>query len=589
MDPDFRQALATGYERMAAWSELLDRINVFPVADGDTGRNLAGTLAPLRRAELPPEELVPALLLGARGNSGNIGARFLEGFLVPSRGSSDGPPPLLDRCQRGSELARQAVAEPKPGTMLTFFEALARGLAEHPVDRQPEQMPALLDLLEHAVRQTTSQLPRLREAGVVDAGALGMHVFFEGFLNRLLARPAEELRDVALRFPGLASFDAAKRLAGAEQAGFCIDVVLRATAETEERLAGLAALGEDVVVLRHGDCVKLHLHVRDPALLRRQLDELGSVVRWAADDLARQTRQFARPTEAAAVHLVCDAAGSLTREDALELGLTLLDSYVHLGSLCVPETCLQPADLYAAMRSGVKVSTSQASVFERHQHYRRLVGQHERVLYLCVGSFYTGNFDVVSEWQREHDPGKVRLTVLDTGAASGRLGVIAIATARFARTATSADAVVAFARRAIAASREYIFLDRLSWLAAGGRLSKTSAFFGDLLHFKPVVSPTAEGAKKVAVLRRGSGQLAFALERLAESIGPEGKGLIMLEFSDNRDWLAAEVAPAVAAACPQAELRLQPFSLTSGAHMGPGTWAVAMLPETVRGRDGDRE
>ena len=91
-----RQALASGYERMSAWSRLLDQINVYPVADGDTGRNLVVSLAPLRRPEFTGQRLVRALLLSARGNSGNIAARFMEGLLA-HEGSDE---PLAARAKR---------------------------------------------------------------------------------------------------------------------------------------------------------------------------------------------------------------------------------------------------------------------------------------------------------------------------------------------------------------------------------------------------------------------------------------------------------------------------------------------------------
>ena len=72
MASDFQKAWMAGVERVSAWADLLDRINVFPVADGDTGRNLVVSLAPLRRLDQERSKMVTALLLSARGNSGNI-------------------------------------------------------------------------------------------------------------------------------------------------------------------------------------------------------------------------------------------------------------------------------------------------------------------------------------------------------------------------------------------------------------------------------------------------------------------------------------------------------------------------------------
>jgi DegV family protein with EDD domain len=182
------------------------------------------------------------------------------------------------------------------------------------------------------------------------------------------------------------------------------------------------------------------------------------------------------------------------------------------------------------------------------------------------------------DWKTRHDP-EDRLTVIDTGTASGRLGVLALAVARFAAQSTDPDAVIRFAIQVIDRCEEYVFLDRLKYLATGGRLSKPRAFFGDALHLKPVIQPMATGAEKVAVVKSRQAQLDFALKKLSD-IDPGRAGLsVMLEYSDNRDWITTTVQPKVESLVPDAHLLIQPFSLTSGAHMGPGTWAMAFLPD----------
>ena len=569
MDSGFREALVRGCERLGAWAELLDRINVFPIADGDTGRNLVVSFAPLRRTDLARDGLVRALLLGARGNSGNIGARFLEGFL-----GRDDAETFRERAARGRDLARTAVAEPRAGTMLTLFDRLADALPPGPGTLEPAASAALLDELERTVRETRQQLEPLRRAGVPDAGALGMFLFLEGFLAHRDGA-ADALRDPVARFPEAAAF---RPSSGAVTAsGFCVDAVVRAEGVSDETLRALDQAGDSVVSVRQGEYVKVHLHAADRDALRGRLEALGTVVRWSADDLGEQSAEFARPVADRAIHVMTDAAGSMSRDVARSLGVTLLDSYVSLGETAVPETHLEPGELYAALRRGERVSTSQASVFERHQHYAKTLRLHGRVLYVCVGSVFTGNHELAVQWRRAHDPDG-RLTVLDSGAASGRLGLIARAAARRAQVSTDAEDVIAFARRAAEACREWVFLDRLHWLAVGGRLSKPGAFFGDLLRVKPIISPLPEGAKKVGTVRRAADQLPFALARLEETLGPRGAGTVLLEHSDNRERLEREIEPAVRERFPAATIELAPVSLTSGVHYGPGTWAAAALP-----------
>lgn len=565
-----RQALAAGSERLAAWSDLLDRINVFPVADGDTGRNLVISLHPLRDTRRSKAELAEDLLMSARGNSGNIAAQFFQGFLNESANGD-----LAAAVLRGRDLAWKAVADPRPGTMLSLFDALADGW---PAGQGPPpshtSLDGLLDGLEEAVRSTRGQLEALEQAGVVDSGALGMFIFLDAFLNELAGRP-DGLRPIAERFVGTLKVGAGYH--GHGEHGFCVDAVVRAE-RAPALVAELEAMGQSVVHLTHGDLVKIHLHTDDPDSVRARLGDQADVLRFDTDDMGAQAAGFTRPDLAQAIHVMTDAAGSVTRDDALGLGMTVLDSYINVGTHSVPETHLKPADMYAAMRNGLAVSTSQASVYERHQHYRKALQMHPRVLYLCVGSVFTGNHEVVSAWKRGNDPDD-RLRVVDTGAASGRLAQIALACAEASLRVDDPDEVEAVARRAVAASREWIFLDQLKWLAAGGRLSKPGAFFGDLFRVKPVVSPAPEGAKKVGAVHNRAAQVDFAIERLDEAHGQSGPGDVMIEYTDNFDWVEAEVKPRLSERYPDSRIRFRPVSLTSGAHMGPGTWAVAYLPE----------
>ena len=471
--------------------------------------------------------------------------------------------------------------EPKEGTILSLFAALSEALAEvlgdAPQDPQRWVAP-VLDRLEQAVRESPDKLPRLAEAHVVDAGALGMFIFFDGFLTALEGRDAP-FRSITGAFGEQLAIAADFDGAALDEARCCIDAVIDIGQLGEAAESRLEQLGDSVVAMRHQRYVKIHLHADDEHAARARLSKLGEVVSWAADDLEDQRRRFAVSRSEPAIHVMTDAAGSVTGDDAAILGFTLLDSYVNIGPRSFPETSLLPADLYRAMHDGVKISTAQASDFEKHQHYEKVLALHERVLYLCVGSVFTGNYQTVTRWKAEHDP-EDRMVVIDSGAASGRLGLVALATALHAHIDTDPAQVIAFAREAVEQCQELIFLDKLHYLAAGGRLSKTSAFFGDLLKMKPVVSPTAEGAKKVAVVHNQADQLEFALARLQQSVDPAVPFVALLEYTDNEEWVRMVVGAELSRRFPAAEILFQPMSLTSGAHMGPGTWAVAFLPQS---------
>jgi uncharacterized protein len=564
-----RAALAEGCAAVAAWAEVLDRINVFPVPDGDTGRNLLLSLAPLRDLGASDAATSEQLLLSARGNSGNIACAFVRALLDGASGES-----LAARCVAGAAAARRAVAKPQPGTMLTVLDALAEVAV---AGFHADGVPAVLGGLAEVVRATTGQLAALRQAKVVDSGALGMLVFLDAALRAYHGLP-EAGESLALSFSSLVRFDR-RVAAGRQERGFCIDAVLRMPAGAAPPDQQLSAVGSEVVALREGALWKIHLHTEDSAGAKTALGKVGEVVAWSWDDLQAQTASSPAVAGEGEVHIVTDGAASLARQDAEALGITLLDSLVNLGARSLPETRLEPDDVYRAMRRGVRVSTAQASTHERHMHYERLTAQWSQVLYLCVGSVYTGNHAVASAWRAAHAAGQ-RLTVLDSGVASGKLAVVVRATARAARAGAGVADLVALATAALQRAEECIFVERLEYLARGGRLSKTGAWFGDVLGLAPVVSPFADGARKVALLRKAGDRVAFACKQVQRAFGTRARGgYILVEHTDNHDWVESTVLPRLREVAPSAEIALGPLSLTTGTHTGPGTWAVAMLPD----------
>lgn len=573
MNRDLQNALITGTERLAAWADLLDHINVFPVADGDTGRNMVTSLAPLKQTDSDIKEMERKLLLGARGNSGNIASRFIAGLITAE--SLDFLPPAM---KAGRDMAWQAIHSPVQGTMLDVLDALVKLVHENDTPGIFSDISEIINDLEMTVKATRDLLPKLKAAEVVDAGALGIFLFLEGFLMSLANR-TEALQPVTLRFNGFLEVSSAFN--ETRDGNYCVDMVIQFDEGQGEQVLRLSDHGDSIVVIPHDDFYKVHLHTSDTKNAKKGIEEFCSIIQWEQDNLDKQIEEFSHIQSERCIHIMTDAAGSITREYARDLGITLLDSYITAGEKSLPETLFSPEELYRTMRNGVKVSSSQASLFERHQYYQSVLDRYEKVLYLCVGSAYTGNYQAAMKWKEENDPGD-RFTVIDSGAASGRLGTIVLATDRFAATTDNPDAAIEFATNATETCEEYVFLDKLQYLAAGGRLSKPSAFFGDLLHMKPVISPMATGAEKVGVLRNLKEQKRFAMKKLDNSFNSASRPLIMLQFTDNKEMVESLIKKEIAEHYPSAEILLQPLSLTSGVHMGPGTWSIAFIPEIVK-------
>ena len=188
-----RRALRAGIQRVIAQRDELNRINVFPVPDGDTGTNLAFTLGAMLGAIGRPRvahagdvlrDAASEAIDGARGNSGAILAQFFQG--LSERLTNEprlSPESLAQAANDGARLAREALAEPREGTILSVIAAFANGwmrAIEGGARDFRSGFAAALARAKAALDATPQQLSVLRSAGVVDAGGQGFVDLLEG-------------------------------------------------------------------------------------------------------------------------------------------------------------------------------------------------------------------------------------------------------------------------------------------------------------------------------------------------------------------------------------------------------------------------
>ena len=215
MPPTLDSALLTGWTRAATQAlerhrAEIDRINVFPVPDGDTGTNLLLTMRAaaeaVRRVRRENREngdgsargvaavagaLARGALVGARGNSGMILSQVLRG-VADALAAVAGPTPagavLADALCRAHRLATAAVARPRQGTVLSVLDAAAGAAVAAGPDRLDDVALAAAEAAAGAVQATTGQLPELARAGVVDAGGLGLYVVLDALAALVCGR-----------------------------------------------------------------------------------------------------------------------------------------------------------------------------------------------------------------------------------------------------------------------------------------------------------------------------------------------------------------------------------------------------------------
>ncbi len=279
MRPLTGQALLAGAEAALAAlrrvRESLDALNVFPVADHDTGTNMALTLeAAVAEARGVPAELNDvshALARGAfraaRGSSGVLLAEFLRGLAEGFAGvTAAGAHVVRDALRRGARRARRAVAHPVEGTFLTVADAAAEGA--HGATAA-EALRGATAAARVALAHTPDHLDVLRAAGVVDAGAAGLVVFLQALAATVHPQEGEPLP------LGAPSAPVAQAGAGDLSTLFCTQVVLRAG--RPDLPQAVRHLGDAVIVAEQEGLVRVHLHTASPQAAVRALRGLGAV------------------------------------------------------------------------------------------------------------------------------------------------------------------------------------------------------------------------------------------------------------------------------------------------------------------------
>ena len=379
-------------------SEIND-LNVFPVADGDTGDNMVltieGCLAELDRLaeesgersldEIGREEIVDlvarAALLSARGNSGVILSQLIRGAaeeLISRPGVLVDPVLIALAMQRAAERAYASVREPAEGTILTVMADMATAVTAAleqiepmPADATPDQQNArIAELLEIAViageesvRRGPELLPVLKAAGVVDSGGYGVVVLFAGCVTALRG---EQGLSVAHHVAPARSSEPQHE---SSTFRFCTNFAVTATtadrlATSEQYIAQLEELGDSVLVVGDQVTLRVHVHTDEPAAATALFAEVGQVSRLDVADMSaqiadREERLASEPAVRSRCGTLAIVAGDGIAQLYRSLGAHVLDG----GETLNPSTYEILAGIHSVPADEVVVLPNSRNVF----------------------------------------------------------------------------------------------------------------------------------------------------------------------------------------------------------------------------------
>lgn len=586
------QALRSGIHNVIADQAFLNKINVFPVADGDTGTNLSLSLsAALGILQAPGEKhlgtllaaTADALLDGARGNSGAIMAQFFQGLSDSAGELTRFTTATFSKAVRaGSDYAHDALSNPQEGTILSVIADFAANIEHRSKGSDPgnfgDLLAGALPSLDKALARTTGQLEALRKAGVVDAGAKGFVDFVKGFNSYIQDGEVVPMPDVSqllgddnLQMPDASEDEYEYR--------YCTECIVSGTDIDRRKLReSLAELGDSLVLAGSKRKAKIHIHVNNPQDVFEVAAEYGEISGEKADDLHRQ--QSSSHSRQRNFAVITDSAADIADSDMERLDIHMVPCRIQFGDRgFLDKVSISTAEFYERLEQDPNhPTTSQPAPGDFRRQYQYLASHFPNVVSVNLTSAVSGTYEAArSAAKRTNAAGKVH--VVDSLNASMGEGLLTVFAAECAAAGLSAEATVRAVERLIPVTYSYAVLGNIDYAVRGGRIPNWVRLIANFLRMTPILRTTPAGEIKLITCLFGRSNIP---ERFAKYVARQCKdsGPVIAAIAHAVDLDgAAVVRETLQDELPELQrLTEAEIGTAIGVHGGPGTLLVATQP-----------
>ncbi|HWB42510.1 MAG TPA: DegV family protein [Gemmatimonadales bacterium] len=584
--PRLARSVFAAADWVTAGRDEINRINVFPVPDGDTGTNfsltlraVADALRALGDAPLPEtaRTMARAGVLGARGNSGMMLAHFLLGF-SESLGdrSTATASDVAGALRAGSDRLYTSLDDPREGTILTVAREAAAAAERAAADSPDiaEFMRRLLEEGEAALARTPELMAALREAGVVDAGGKGFVRMLEGVVRYIEGDP---ILAVAEGDSGPAEVPAALvEVAVERDFQFCTEVLVRGEQlpPANEVRAAMHTFGGSVVVAAAGDILKIHVHTDSPEAVFSYAARWGRVETTKADDMRAQHRRLAH-ADRRPVAVVTDSSADLPDAVLDRHHIALVPLQVVFGSETFRDRVeLNREEYYRRLRTARELpTTSQPTPADFVRVLRDARAEADEVVAVLLSSVLSGTFG--SGQAAVRVAGITDVHLVDSRSASLGLGMLALRGAERAESGWRAADIARELDRVKGQAGMLLTVDRYDNLLRSGRVSRGKAWIAGMLDVKPVLSLDAAGRVIPVDRVRGKDNVVpRVLALLEKRLTPRPKVVRFGVAHAEAPETAERVRNALVAAYQPRDCFVTPATGVLATHVGAGAWAI---------------
>jgi uncharacterized protein len=586
-----RRALLAACDHAQSARAELNRINIFPVPDGDTGTNLAMTVSSvadaLRGHESDDagsvaETAASAGIVGARGNCGMILSHWLVGFSASIRTQSRIHAHDLRRALRHAvDHLYGAMEQPVEGTILTVMREAAEEAESCPDDDLAVLHQRILARARDALARTPDLLPVLKKGGVVDAGAKGFVHWLEGVGALIQGDPIAMVR-APLESRGAEPVASAEFPTGAGSYRYCTEALVRGDSLPAEAVvrATLRDTGDSLIVIRSDTLLKIHIHTDDPEAVFAYLRGVGRLEAHKAEDMVAQHaavvegRGTVRRAVAVVTDSACDLPESVRRAHGIHvvpLSLVYEDRVLRDGIDIDSDTFIE------RLRRGEHPTTSQPPPAAFYDAYARAEAEAESLIVIPISAALSGTF--ASAQTAANQRGRPGTFLVDSRAASLCQGLLVLKAAELAEAGMDPAEIVREVSRIRDQSGILFTLDTFDRLMASGRVSRGKGWLAGVLRIKPILGLDPNGAiRPEAKVRGADALLPKVLDLLAERLGAARQfrlGVVHVDASA----MAERVRSALLERFGARDILVSPATPVLATHIGRDAWAVAYMVE----------
>jgi len=505
---DMYNAFLHGAHEVVSNRQFLNRINVFPIQDGDTGTNLSSLMETIindstkgETVKQTLESFSDAAIRGARGNSGIIFAQYIYGLSMEISDQE-----FIDYNQyasasrKAADYAYESIEQPIEGTILTVMREWGEALNRHDGSNNniTELMSSATEVLNAAVTKTQYQLKELRKARVVDAGASGFAFFIHGMLEYFKKGNLIDIESINKVQRETIHVAVEHDMNSKITYRYCTECLLRGNElDTKNMKKILNNLGDSLVVAANNNQMRIHIHSNEPERVFEILRQNGNIEYQKVDDMKKQQDVVLR--RKSDIALLTDSIADIPQEfiDREQIHIINMNILFEKTSF-IDKLTITPEQLLDYSKDSKDLPTSSQpdeKTIENILIY--LSTYYKSLVIMTVSKQLSGTYNTINRVAKRTKFNNFKIDVIDTKQNSGAQGLLVAKAADLIGQGYKHNEIVNIVTNDIPKSKILVRVKTLDNMIKSGRLSTTMGRIGKKVGLKPIVTLDEAGEGKL--------------------------------------------------------------------------------------------